>query len=325
MAKIPEISDLFLAAADIEAETPITIGVNKVGPDGYFTNLQAVKSRELDAWANKFPLKEMKRLKFSLPTAATAAEVVLGFFNVATPEVWQAVWQGTGIAFRQTRVFDARKEAVAAWVREAEIIASQIPLADFSEAKLRGSLDELRRLTREKTEVGLDKAQAICAKAGVAVVLVPELPGTRVSGCAKWLDEKHAMVGLTLRYKSDDQLWFTFFHEVGHILLHRDRQSCVVDNAADHMGDGVVDPDMANYEQEADQFATDMLIPPHDLAKLLRHKKEDLTNEVIRDFAKSIGIGPGIVVGRLQHDKVLDPWQGNDFKQKLDWSFVTEG
>jgi len=325
MTKIPEISDLFLAAADIEAETPITIGVNKVGPDGHFTSLQPVRPRELDAWANKFPLKEMKRLKFSLPTAATTAEVVLGFFDVESPEVWQAVWQATGIAFRQTQVFDARKEAVAAWVREAEIVASQIPLSDFNEAKLLGSLDELRRLTREKIDVGLDRAQAICSKAGVAVVLVPELPGTRVSGCAKWLNDKHAMVGLTLRYKSDDQLWFTFFHEVGHILLHRDRQSFVVDNAADHMGDGVVDPDMANYEQEADRFAADTLIAPDDLAKLLRHKPEELTNEVVYGFAKSIGIGPGVVVGRLQHDKVLDRWQGNDFKQNLDWGFVTEG
>jgi HTH-type transcriptional regulator / antitoxin HigA len=325
MTKIPEISDLFLAAADIEAETPITIGVSKVGPDGHFVNLQPVRPREMEAWANKFPLKEMRRLKFSLPTAATAAEVVLGFFDVASPEIWQTVWRATGITFRQTQVFDVREEAVAAWVREAEIIASQIPLAYFDEAKLRGSLDELRRWTQEKTEVGLDRAQAICAKAGVAVVLVPELPGTRVSGCAKWLDENHALVGLTLRYKSDDQLWFTFFHELGHILLHRDRQSFVIDNAADHMGDGVVDPDMVNYEREADQFAADMLIPPDELAKLLRHKKEELTNDVIRNFAKSIGIGPGIVVGRLQHDKVLDLWQGNDFKQKLDWGFATEG
>ena len=34
MAKIPELSDLFLAAADVEAEIPIAVGVNKVGPTG---------------------------------------------------------------------------------------------------------------------------------------------------------------------------------------------------------------------------------------------------------------------------------------------------
>lgn len=325
MANTHPINDLFLAAADIEAETPLTVGVNTVGPDGLFCNRQIINLREWNTWAGTFPLKEMRRFKFSLPTGASAAEVVLGFFGVSSPESWQAAWQATSVAFRQTQVFDAREEAVAAWVREAEIVASQILLADFNEAKLRGSLDELRGLTREKTDVGLDRAQVICSKAGVAVVLVPELPGTRVSGCARWLNDKHAMVGLTIRYKTDDQLWFTFFHEVGHILLHRDRQSFVVDNAADHMGDGVVDPDMAIYEQEADGFAADTLIPPNELAKLLRCKPEELTNEVIHEFAKSIGIGPGIVVGRLQRDQVLDRWQGNKLKQNLEWDFVTEG
>ena len=114
----------------------------------------------------------------------------------------------------------------------------------------------------------------ICSQAGVALVLVPELPGTRISGCARWLSDKHAMVGLTIRYKTDDQLWFTFFHEVAHILLHRERQSFVVDNAADDMGDDVVDPDMAKYEEEADRFAADTLIPPAALAEFLRlHRK----------------------------------------------------
>lgn len=323
MAKIPELSDQFLAAAEIEAATPITIGANKVGPDGYFTNLQPMKPREWDAWASNFPLKDMKRLNFSLPKAASVAEVVLGFFGVSSPEGWKAEWQASPIAFRQTRVFDARKEAIAAWVREAELTAKQIPLADFNEVKLGGSLEDLRRLTREEAGDALTRAQQICSHCGVALVLVAELPKTRISGCAKWLSDKHAMVGLTPRYKSGEQLWFTFFHEIAHILLHRDRQMFVVDNAVGDMGDDVVDPDMAKYEEEADRFAADTLIPPAEFAKLPR-KPEDLTNGLIQSFAESIGIHPGIVIGRLQHDKVLEHWQGNRLKQKLEWSFVTQ-
>src|SRR5580698_2011260 len=105
MTKIPVVSDLFLAAADIEAVTPITVGTNAVGPDGRFCRQQLVKSSEWDTWADNFPLKEMRRLKFSLPTAASAAEMVLGFFDVPSPEIWQALWQTTGIAFRQTKMF----------------------------------------------------------------------------------------------------------------------------------------------------------------------------------------------------------------------------
>jgi hypothetical protein len=30
------------------------------------------------------------------------------------------------------------------------------------------------------------------------------------------------------------------------------------------------------------------------------------------------------MIGRLQHDKVLEHWQGNEFKQNLDWGFTPE-
>ena len=166
--------------------------------------------------------------------------------------------------------------------------------------------------------------QAICSRAGVALVLVPELPGTRISGCARWLSDTHALIGLTIRYKTDDQLWYTFFHEIAHILLHRDQQSFVIDNAAEDVGDEVVDSGMAKYEEEANRFAAETLIPSDALAEFLKLHGKTLTNEEIHDFADSIGIGPGIVIGRLQHDGVLEHWQGNDLKQKLKWDFVTE-
>jgi HTH-type transcriptional regulator/antitoxin HigA len=275
-------------------------------------------------WSRIFPLSAMRKLQFSLPEGKSDADVLLKFFDVPSPDAWRARWSDYAVAFRQTQKFNFRREALVAWIREAEIIASQIPLAEFDEAKLRESLNVLRRLTREEANDALSRAQEICSRCGVALVLVPELPGTRISGCARWLTDKHAMVGLTIRYKWGDQLWFTFFHELAHILSPRLWRSFVVDNAADHMGDGVVDPVMAKYEEEADRFAADTLIPSAELAKLPLHKPDELTNELIQDFAKSIGIHPGIVIGRLQHDKILEHWQGTQLKQKLEWGFVTK-
>ena len=275
-------------------------------------------------WSRIFPLSAMRKLQFSLPQGKSDAEVLLNFFDVRSPDAWQARWNDYAVAFRQTQKFDFRSEALAAWVREAEIIADQISLVEFDEAKLRTSINALRRLTREDISIALDQAQKICSHCGVALVLVPELPGTRISGCARWLTESHAMVGLTPRYKSGEQLWFTFFHELAHILLHRHQQLFVVDNAAGEMGDDVVDPVMAKYEKEADRFAANILIPPAELAKLPLHNPDELTNELIQDFAESIEIHPGIVIGRLQHDDVLKYWQGNKLKQTLEWGFVPE-
>jgi addiction module HigA family antidote len=283
---------------------------------------QLVKSLDWSDWVQNFPLKEMKRLKFSLPTGPSDVDVLLKFFGVSSPESWQSVWHASSVAYRQTRVFKAREESIAAWVREAEIVASELDLAEFDEQRLRSTLEALRELTRKPADQIMDPIQTICAKAGVAVVLVPELPHTAISGCARWLSDKRALVGLTLRYKTDDQLWFTFFHEIGHILLHRYKRSFVLDNAADDLADRVVDPEMEQYEAEANRFSADTLIPPRLLGEFIR--RGTFTNESIHDFAEMIKVGPGIVVGRLQHDGILQRHQGQKLKQKLGSRFATE-
>src|SRR5438045_3504841 len=123
MTKFNPINDLFRAAADIEAETPITVGATTVGPNGRLFTSQLDKSQEWSEWADNFPVNDMKRLRFSLPTGMSNTEAILKFFGVASPESWQSAWHPASIAARQTQVFDARWEAVVAWVREAEIVA----------------------------------------------------------------------------------------------------------------------------------------------------------------------------------------------------------
>jgi addiction module HigA family antidote len=282
-------------------------------------NRELRKSALWAGWARKFPLKDMKRLRFSLPAGRSDVDALLTFLGVSSPESWDAVWTASNVAYRQTRKFAQSAEAISAWVRETELTAEQMETAPFDEARLRASIGELRRLTREKADSILNPVQSICAGFGVAVVLVPELPHCGISGSAQWLSDKKALIGLTLRYKTDDQLWFTFFHELAHILLHRKKKTLIVDNAADELSDRIIDPEMQGYEAEANQFSVDTLIPPAALSEFLRART--FTNESIYDFAKKIGVGPGILVGRLQHDGILKSFQGNAFKQNLNWKF----
>jgi len=283
---------------------------------------ELVKSAQWVDWARKFPLREMKRLKFSLLPGRSDVDALLKFLGVSSPESWNAVWSASNVAYRQTRRFTQSVEAISAWVRETELVAENIDTAPFNEKLLRSSIGKLRLLTRERADKIIDPVQTACAAFGVAVVLVPELPHCGISGCARWISEKKALVGLTLRYKTDDQLWFTFFHELGHILLHRKNRPFIVDNAADDLGDRVVDPEMQAYEAEANQFAADTLIPPAALGEFLH--AGNITNESIHDFAEAVGVGPGIVVGRLQFEGILRPHQGNALKQNLNWGFVED-
>lgn len=284
--------------------------------------LRMSKSDHWSKWCSNFPLEEMRKLRFSLPNGDSDTDILLGFLGVSSPESWDSVWQASAVAYRQTRVFSAHEASIAAWVREAEIIAAQLHVADFDEEKVRGSLSTLRRLTRQPADTIFDPIQQICARAGIAVVLVPGLRNTGISGCARWLTDKRALIGLTLRYKTDDQLWFTFFHEIGHILLHKKRCRFVVDNAKENLSDNVVDPAMQRFEAEANNFSADTLIPPNELGEFIRTGV--FTNESIHDFAEMLEIGPGIVVGRLQFEGILQYHQGNTLKQRLNWAF-TEG
>ncbi len=327
------ISEICNRKAPITAPTALAFEKVLQRPAHFWLNLQRqfdeaearryelAKSVQWLDWARKFPLKEMQKLRF-LKAGKSEVDTLLNFLGVSSPEGWNAVWRASDVAYRQTRRFTTSVESISAWVRETELVAAELQTAEFNEQLLRSSIEELRRLTRTRADEAMEPIQKICAAAGVAVVWVPELPHCGISGCARWLSDKKALIGLTLRYKTDDQMWYTFFHELGHVLLHRKKRSFVLDNAASDLSDQVVDPEMQQYEGEANQFAGDTLIPPAALGEFLR--KKTFTSEDIHDFAEAIGVGPGVVVGRLQHERLLARHQGNALKQKLNWRFVED-
>jgi HTH-type transcriptional regulator / antitoxin HigA len=279
---------------------------------------------ELTDWARRFPLKEMKRYRWIESGGSKAAEVdsLLNFLGVSSPDSWDEVWKASRVSYRQTRHVRAKNEAIAVWVRATELFAAELDVREFDESLLRRSLQELRHQTRRAVPEAAEFVQDLCAAAGVAVVWVPEIEHTGISGCARWLTSKRALIALTLRYKTDDQMWFTFFHELGHILLHKRRLDFMLDNAAESLTDKVVDPEVQKEEEEANRFASDTLVPPIALATFIARK--NFTSEAIFKFSEEIDVAPGVVVGRLQHDGVLAPSQGNAFKQKLAWKVSDE-
>jgi Zn-dependent peptidase ImmA (M78 family) len=71
-------------------------------------------------------------------------------------------------------------------------------------------------------------------------------------------------------------------------------------------------------EKEADRFAADFLIPRAAFTRFANRRSFSKTG--IRDFALEIGVSPGIVVGRLQHDGLLPFSHCNDLKMRLKWT-----
>lgn len=264
-------------------------------------------------WLKQVPLKAMCQYGWirCLDDEIEQLREVLQFFGVATPDQWQTIWLSPQASFRRSPAFETDPVAVAAWLRQGELNAQRLSCKTYNATRFRAVLAEVRQLTHQSPEDFQAELIRLCATAGVAVVFVPELPKVRASGATRWLTPTKALIQLSLRYKSDDHLWFAFFHEAGHLLLHGKREVFI--DLDDRNRDG--------KEQEADKFAADCLIPAPQWRRFARQTR--YSKEQILAFAAEAGVAPGIVVGRLQHDKLLPPSHCNDLKRRLEWASVT--
>ncbi|WP_329581820.1 ImmA/IrrE family metallo-endopeptidase [Kitasatospora sp. NBC_01250] len=259
-------------------------------------------------WASALPLKALVERGF-LPQKPedqlSRVDQALAFFGVASVEAWQEVCLTPQVAFRQTKAYTVDDAAVATWLRLGEVAARDLTVAPYDENNLRDVLPELRSLTTAPPEKSIQGVVELCRNAGVAVVFVAEIPGARASGATRWLTPDKALVQLSLRYKSDDHLWFTIFHELAHVLLHGKRDL--------HVESGKIGESNDPLEQQADRFASNLLIPPAQAQRL--RQLRSLAS--IETFAREIGVSPGIVVGRMQHDKIWPFNRGNGLKKRL--------
>ncbi|EFO79812.1 plasmid maintenance system antidote protein, XRE family [Oscillochloris trichoides DG-6] len=257
------------------------------------------------AWLDRVPWKEMIKRGWIQQYNEPLDQLreVLRFFGIASPDQWSAVTA----SYRQSHVFATHEIAVSAWLRQGEVLAQHIDCAPFNADRFREVLHAVRALTCEEPAVFLEQLPTLCAPAGVAVVILPELGQTRIYGAARWLSSTKALIQLSLRYKRDDQFWFSFFHEAAHLVLHGKREAYL--DTEDH--------EQTKREEEANRFAADFLIPRDALHAYLRRRKGVFSIAEVKAFAVQIGIAPGIVVGRLQHDKLVSPTHLNGLKRSL--------
>jgi len=236
---------------------------------------------------------------------------VLKFFGIASPEQWPAAMQTYlgNATFRRSQAFDSDFEALVSWLRKGELDANKTYCEPYDPKKFRSILSGIRLLTLDPPEIFQPEVIKLCASCGVAVVFVPELPKTRVSGATRWLTPTKALIQLSLRYKTNDHLWFSFFHEAGHILKHG-KKDVFIEGTSLKMDE--------TKEEEANTFAADYLIPKRDYLNFISNCTLSKIN--IRQFASKIQISPGIVVGRLQHDKLLPMTHCNDLKVRFKWA-----
>jgi HTH-type transcriptional regulator / antitoxin HigA len=256
----------------------------------------------------RLPLKEMAAHGWIAKSKDKRVQVkeACSFFGVVSSDKIPLVEEA---AFRRSDAFATNAWALAAWLRKGELDAQEIQCKHYDPDLFIRTLPLIRALTTKEPSDFVGELTKLCANAGVAVVFVQELPKTSVSGATRWLSHNRPLIQLSLRHKTDDMIWFAFFHESGHVYHAHAKREVLLEDRFDETLD--------HREVAANRFAMDMLIPAADFETFLR--RDDLSKDAIRKFAKAQGIAPGIVLGRLQYEKKLDWKQFRDMKRTFSW------
>ena len=211
-------------------------------------------------------------------------------------------------AFRKSESFTSNVGAFTAWFRQAELEAEAITCAQWDPNQLNNALPRLRSLTWTKNPaIFVPQLRDVCADCGVAFALVPLPKGCTASGATWFSSSTQATLVMSGRHLSDDHFWFTFFHEAGHLLLHKTE------------GPIIEEPDISSQtmEQEANTFALEKLIPQEFREELF---SLNTSAKRIFEFSKSVGVAPGIVVGQLQHFGRIAQNKLNYLKRRYVWN-----
>jgi HTH-type transcriptional regulator/antitoxin HigA len=323
---VKTINEIIKGKAEITPNTAIELERALGVPSSLWNNLEKnyrekqalikekIKLEEKTGFLDKIPLSHMIREGWinKRDNKVDQLHEALSFYRISSVESWDTLWGEdlSKVAFRKAVAHKSDPWYLSTWLSKGELDAQEISCKPFDKSKFKQILHfEIRALTRiSDPQVFLPRLVELCSNVGVAVVVIKELPKCAVNGATFWANSEKAVIQLSARYRSDDHLWFTFFHEAGHIVLHGKRDTFL------EYGQNSMDTE----EIEANNFSAETLIPHKYYEKFISSGQFSRTR--ILTFAEQIGISPGIVVGRLQHDELVPFRNLNDLKVRYTWS-----
>ncbi|MBK5274473.1 MAG: HigA family addiction module antidote protein [Desulfuromonadales bacterium] len=217
-------------------------------------------------------------------------QAVYAFMGISSPDEMGKL----AVSFRHAVQRGPELNAQIAWVRRVEQAAAARTVARFDQARLEKILPAILACSAHEQDVA--RLPGLLADAGVHFVIVGHLDKTFLDG-AKLMCGKNPIIALTLRYDRIDSFWFTLLHELAHIFLKH--KGSYLDDlyGGDHV-DG--------EEKDANRLAGGWLLDDRAFKAFVSEAKPYFSKSVITRFAVSQGRHPGIVLGRLQHEQLVD-------------------
>lgn len=307
------ISRLINGDVQLKPETAVKLEMVLGVPAKFWNNLEAIYREKIikaeaesamDAdveIAKQFPYSEMAKLGWVAETRKAKEKVInlRRYFEVVELSLLGSA-QITRIACRRLAITEKSDLALMAWAQEAKIRARSIQTAPINIKRLISAMPELRKMTALKPKEFCPKTKKCLADCGIALVFLPHLKGSFLQG-ASFMDGSKIVVGLTARGKYADKFWFSLFHELAHIVLG-------------HVGqpNGISEED----ERAADKWSGDTLIISEDFEAF--REDRDYSERSVLQFAEEQEIAPGIVVGRMQMEGMIQYNMLNNLKEKYE-------
>jgi len=187
-----------------------------------------------------------------------------------------------------------------AWVQTALNLGKREAVDTIDLDKLKSALPEIKAMTMMSPTEFMPRLQTIFNKSGVAFVMMPNLKNCGINGAVKWLDKEKVLLAINNRRKYADIFWFALFHEIRHIF--QQKKGHIIVSTDKHIGIAS-SLNLDELEKDADSFARDFLIPQEAYKKFVQ--TFDFSGAAVETFAQKIHVHPGIVVGRLQRDRLV--------------------
>jgi HTH-type transcriptional regulator/antitoxin HigA len=313
------INEIIQAKTAVTADTALELERVLGVPAHLWTNLEAnyrehlarqraAERMEIDEdWLGCLPVAAMQKRGW-LPRTKDKRqlmEAMLCFFGCATVASWRSSWLSPEVAYRKSPKLQSHPEALAAWLRKAEMEGHKQECAAYDGAAFMAALERLRKVTTLPADKWAQTLRNECNACGVAYVILPELPDTHASGAARQINDSCFLIVQTGRYKDDDHFWFTFFHEARHVLQGKLKREWLVEY------DGREDP----METDANTFAREFLIPTRAIREMQQRHGGKMPVSAGKELAHELGIAPGIVAGRLQFDGIWQRFVGAKLKR----------
>lgn len=261
-------------------------------------------------WLKHFPVTALKKIEWLPQTTnkSELADALLRFFGVASPVEWDNIYVSKKISatFKISLANTPSPHAISAWLRIGEKKLRQQQLSEFNKKEFHEVLIDIKDLVLFQPDDFLIQLQKRCAKCGVAVLYTLNLPKAPIAG-ATWWRGNNPIIQLSGRYKTNDSFWFAFYHEAGHILKHG-KKEVFLENVQGSIVDEI-------KEKEADEFAQRHLFPSSALKRLKEISR--LTEIDIKKFAAMYNMHPAIIVGQLQHEKIIPYSRFNHLKVSI--------